>query len=457
MKSTLRMFLSRFFIPLSLLTLSIATFGYARASSPAEPETERMTYLDDGVIKLGVDLNLGGAITYLSKSGTTDNIINDFDWGRQIQMSDYSGPVPYEPNGKLPNKTWALLGWNPIQSGDCYGNRSKVIDWSNDGKELYVRCVPMQWPLNNVPGKCVYECWIRLEGNTAQIRCRLINHRDDHTQYPARFQELPAVYVNGPFDHIITYKGDKPFQHDALSQMPSVFKVQTVDATENWAALVNDENWGLGVFKPGDGRFLCFFAGMPGAGGSKDAPTGYVAPTFNEILDHNITYDYHYTLILGKLSEIRNYVYAHSPKPAPPDYVFAKDRRHWIYANASDLGWPVKGELWVKLTDKDPQMIGPPGIWKASDAPVIRIRAAFRTTESTAQIFWSRYDSPEFSADKSVTFKVVPDGIYRTYEVNLAASPGYRGMITGIRLDPEPNGHPGDYVRVSEISLKPVE
>jgi len=437
-----------------MLSFSIIPFGCAKASSPSKPEGERMTYLDNGVIKLGVDLNLGGAITYLSKSGTTDNIINDFDWGRQIQMSDYSGPIPYEPNGKLPNKTWAGLGWNPIQSGDCYGNRSKVIDWSNDGKEIRVKCIPMQWPLDNVPGKCTYECRIRLEGNTAKVRCTLINHRDDHTQYPGRFQELPAVYVNAPFDHIITYMGDKPFQHDALTQMPSVFKVQGFDATENWAALVNNENWGLGVFKPGDGRFICFFFGKPGVGGSKDSPTGYVAPTFNEILDHNITYEYHYTLILGKLNEIRRYVYAHSRKPSPPDYLFAKDRQHWVYANATDNGWPIKGELWVKLTQNHPQMIGPDGFWKAIDAPVIRIRAAFRTTEPTAQIFWTRFDSPNFSEDKSVTFKVIPDGIYRTYKVNLSDSAGYRGVITGIRLDPEPTGHPGDYVRVKEISLK---
>lgn len=86
-----------------------------------------MSYLDDGQIRLGVDLNLGGAVTYLSKSGSELNLINSWDWGRQVQMSYYSGPVPFRPRGKEPAPQWKGLGWNPVQAGDHFGNSSKTV------------------------------------------------------------------------------------------------------------------------------------------------------------------------------------------------------------------------------------------------------------------------------------------------------------------------------------------
>src|SRR5947209_3331249 len=80
----------------------------------------KMTYLDNGVIRLGVDLNLGGAITHLGRSGTGENLVNSLDFGRQVQMSYYSGPVPFRVPGKEPKKEWDFIGWNPIQVGDAF-------------------------------------------------------------------------------------------------------------------------------------------------------------------------------------------------------------------------------------------------------------------------------------------------------------------------------------------------
>ena len=106
----------------------------------------KMNYLDNGVIRLGVDLNMGGAITYLSRSGTEQNLVNSFDCGRQIQMSYYSGPVPFAIAGKQPKPEWSFIGWNPIQVGDAFGNSSKLLEHSNDSKQIYVKCIPLHWP-----------------------------------------------------------------------------------------------------------------------------------------------------------------------------------------------------------------------------------------------------------------------------------------------------------------------
>src|SRR6478672_11735591 len=76
-----------------------------------------LSWLDNGTIRLGVDLDLGGAITWLSKSGDSLNIINTHDWGREVQMSFYSGPIPFVAGDKRPAAAWAGLGWNPVQAG----------------------------------------------------------------------------------------------------------------------------------------------------------------------------------------------------------------------------------------------------------------------------------------------------------------------------------------------------
>lgn len=431
-----------FMLPLAMLALT---------NAPQEPKT--MSYLDNGAIRVGIDLTIGGAITWVSKSGSDVNLINSADWGRQIQMSHYSGPNPFKPNGKQPQKVWEGLGWNPIQSGDCFGNRSKVLDHRNDGKELYVKCIPMQWPLNNEPGECTFECWIKLKGNTALVRSRMVNNRSDKTQYGGRGQELPAIYTNGPWYRLMTYDGAEPFTNGKLREFAPQFPWVGWQATENWAALVDESNNGIGIYEPGVYHMIGGFAGKPGKGGPKDGPTGYIAPLHDEILDWNIDTDYRYTLIVGSLDEIRKMVYDLAPKPTPPSYVFEEDRQHWHYANATDTGWPIRGELTVKLDGSDPQLIGPFGFWLAKDAPKLTIRAAYQGVSGKAVLFWSRADAEGFDEKRSVEFDVEADGQYHTYVLNLATSPEYRGAITRLRLDPSPGGKPGASIRVKSIGF----
>ncbi|MFA7003533.1 MAG: hypothetical protein WC429_05800 [Verrucomicrobiia bacterium] len=435
-----------------ILAAVIWLAGLCATSFAAE---SRMSYLDNGVIRIGVDLNLGGAITWLSASGSgATNLVNSFDWGRQIQMSHYSGPVPYAPNGKQPNAAWTGIGWNPIQSGDCYGNRSHIVEHRNDGQELYVKCVPMHWPLNNEPGECTFECWLRLAGPVVQARCRFVNQRADTAQYAGRGQELPAIYTNGPWWRLMTYAGDRPFTGGPLTQIPAKMPWTHWQATENWAALVNDAGWGVGIWAPDVFQFSGGFAGKPGAGGPKDNPTGYIAPVLMEIIDHNITYQFRYELILGPVGDIRRYVSKQVAKPSPPRWQFERDRQHWHFVNATDTGWPIRGELKILVERNDPQLIGPAAFWLAVDAPKLFIEAACHTRHTMAQVFWSRQDAPGFAADRSLTFPIIGDDAYHRYEVTLSAAPEYRGAITRLRFDPIPVGSPGEYIRVKSISLR---
>jgi hypothetical protein len=416
-----------------------------------------MRYIDNAQIRLGVDLSRGGAITYLAREGGP-NMVNDYDLGRQIQMSYYAGPVPFTPNGKQPSPAWRGLGWNPIQSGDCFGHASKTLHFESHGDRLYLKCIPMQWPLDNEPGECTFESWIRLDGNAVRVRNFLVNHRADRTQYPARTQELPAVYTNGPWYRLVTYVGNRPFTGAATSDMPVTFPWTSWQSTENWTALLDAHGDGVGVYEPGVQTFSGGFAGQPGAGGPKDGPTGYIAPNLEEILDWNVQYDDSYVLILGHVDAIRSWVYAHRQADAmsAPVYDFGHDRQHWYPMNAVDAGWPIRGGVRVKMEHDDPQMIGPAGLWSAANAPKLYIRGALRSAgggPQMAQVFWSRFDAPGFSQACSVTFPMIGDGRERTYDLDLAQSPAYHGEITRLRFDPEPAGHPGDEIVVRSIRL----
>lgn len=446
-------------IAVRLLVLGVwAILGASALAESGGEHKPKMSYIDNGIVKLGVDLNLGGAITYLSRSGTNSelNIINSHDWGRQVQLSYYSGPVPFQPKGANMAKQWAGLGWNPIQSGDFFGNTSKVLQHTNEGHWLYVKCVPMQWPLENIPGECECEVWLILEGPVVKARCRLTNHRSDPKQYSARNQELPAVYVNGPFYHLLTYRGEKPFTGDAICTIkkgpdePGFWSHWT--ATENWAAQINDEGWGLGVWNPDSYEFDGGFYGTPGSGGPSDNPTGYVGPLRTEIIDSNIVYEYRYQLIVGTLDEIRGYVYKHTIRPKALSFNFESDRRGWYYFDATDTGSPIKGELDILAEGRDPQVISPVVFVKAEDAPKLKFEAAFETGTTKANIYWRTLDKP-FGDTQSLPIEVWPDGKFHTMEVDLSASPAYTGSIIQVRIDPLPIGHKGARFRLKSVTL----
>lgn len=439
-------------LPITISAGGAATQDEIRIAAqlgPAAPDNVLM--LDNGNIRLGADRQLGGAITVLS-SGNGPNLINSFDLGREIQQSYYSGPMPY---GK-PHPAWPNWPWNPISAGDVYNNRSETPAYFNDGQRIYVQTIPKQWALNNVACECTFETWIQLEDNAAHVHAKLRNRRPDQTLYPARDQELPAVYTNGTHFRLFTYDGSAPFTGAPLREIKNAGPPWAYwQATENWAALVDAADTGVGVFHPGAYRFVGGFAGTPGSGGPGNSPTGYIAPIQVDLLDFNITYDYRYDLILGSLTDIRSYVYAHRPDTRP-EYVFASDRQHWRMVNASDGGFPMKGAWHVNTDQVDPYLIGPGALWNADDVPKLYVRAAHHTKLKSAQIFWS-IPGEGFSPARVATFPVLTDGAFHTYEVDLSNVAGYSGQITGIRFDPVDQGTSGEYVEIQYVSYRKLE
>jgi hypothetical protein len=407
-----------------------------------------LSYLDNGVITIGVDDTKGGTITYLIDNSDGRDIVNEWDPGREIQQSYYSGPMDYDPYDNV-HPAWDPWPWNPIGCGDVYYNTSTVEELTNDGDTLYVRSVPKQWALNNVDGECTFEKWITLEDNVAVLRCRLSNSRSDTTFYAARDQELPAVYTNTAFRYLYSYTGDAPFTGDTISYVPNPsgnappwasFRI-----SENWAALVDGNDWGLGVYHPGVYRCNGGFCDTPVSA----ADCGHISPVQKEHIDHNVIYEYRVYLIVDDLDGIRNWVYQHHDDPLP-DYDFSSDRQGWYVLNTDDAGFPWPGYWRVNLDAADPCLVGPWGLWDAADAPTIYIHARYDVTSaSPARVFFS-----PFGPDDTVTFDIIADGQYHTYAVDLTSNPNYSGMIERIRFDPVANGSPGDVVEIASISAQ---
>ncbi|QHI68397.1 hypothetical protein [Tichowtungia aerotolerans] len=470
------------------------TFVFALGLEAAENSgfdfgKDPMRYLENDRLKIGINLSAGGAVTYLEdKACDSGNMINSFDWGRQIQQSYYSGPIPFiGPNGEEPVKNWAGLGWNPIQAGSAGGIPSKVIAFKKGKNFMRVRCIPMQWPHINLPGDCEFEATYRLhENNVVLMESRIINARSDHTQYPARNQEMPALYTNGEWYRLVTYLGDAPFTGAPVTTVVGKddgkgWPWSKFYAPEHWTALLNEENFGVGLYQPDTARMLGGFAGggsRKGFGGMKDVQTGYIAPVADRVLDHNIDWTYRTYIIVGSLDEIRGF--AQKQPRTSLVWTFDDSRQGWSYRHASDSGWPVRDGLNISFKKKPRGlMISDEIFWQAEAAAVLELEAAFGGSTNAAVFYaeavvqpfgpedtidfllWVESDVKDAVEKKQeqfppakpahIPFQVTADGEMRTYRVSLADNPEYKGAMKQLRIVfPVVDGT----VRVRRISLK---
>lgn len=477
------------------LSLIFLTFGiclYANEPSDAKIAVlpgdsiydygqDPMRYIENDRIKVGLDLSLGGAVTYVEdKTNKSGNMINSHDWGRQIQLSYYSGPTPFiGPNGEKPSPNWAGLGWNPIQSGDYGQYRSQVLKFEQkDSSEIFLQTRPMLWPHTGVPAECLFEYRYTLTDNGFVLEATIVNNRSDKTQYTGRSQETPALYTNAPWYKLVSYLGDKPFENEPITVL-----VDKNDGKgwpwvgyytpENWSALVNEDNYGIGVYQPFSAEASSgFHGGDEPKGkdlGTKSVATGYIAPREVTILDWNLKRTYKATFIVGSVNEIRETVYklAQKDHALTPNWIFDVDRQNWSYVNATDEGYPISESLKINLNANEQAVAKSPLVfWKASDASTFKIDAAFKPHEinnktddvvtvrltpvspadSVDYLQWSEgnKNKEQERVEKEKKFpRLAPvcvdapikfDGVRRTIVVDLSSVEGYKGAMKSVEI-----------------------
>jgi hypothetical protein len=422
-----------------VITLPDGTTVVAPTPAPVAPA--RQIFADNGVIRLAIDLGMGGAITHLSEKGGP-NMVNNHDLGRQIQTALYAGPTVYKPHGKEPPASSYNNGWNPNQAGNSVGQTSAVLAWQQpDASHLYVKTRPMFWAYADEVADCVYETWIELIGNTANVRVRVTIQRSDTTQYYPRTQEAPGIYLNAPWSVMHTYDGTQPFSNAPVRA--KVFKDQeaeTIYATENWVALLNDAGRGLGLWQENKYRYGASFFGTSRNGGELDNNTSNISGSDFAHLEHNAVWEYEYSLVVGSLADIRLFAYQKPRPPAVPNYRFVSDRQGWYSTSERDQGYPVRGELSILFGgfDKD-RAFSPLAFWRAGDMPKLYIQAAFTSKAPTVQLVFRKPGDVDFLPipERLVEFPIIGDGQYRTYEVKMqGTSSGWQGDIQQIGIKP---------------------
>ena len=109
-------------------------------------------------------------------------------------------------------QTWS---YNPVQGGDQYANRSKLVDCSVSSNRLWVKCQPMDWAQNNRITPSYMENTYLLEEDCIRVDNRFIDF-SGYRHRPAH-QELPAFYVLSYLDQFTFYDGARPWTGDALA------------------------------------------------------------------------------------------------------------------------------------------------------------------------------------------------------------------------------------------------
>ena len=449
--------------PLRLVLIPMLSFAVAAAAGDAKPEarfniqSDQISFIDNGEIKVGVNRDLGGAITWLSTPGH-DNLINNSDWGRQIQLSFYSGPQPFEPEGKKNHEHWKNWAWNPIQSGDVFGHRAKVVELTNTGTSIHLASIPMQWALDDVPGDCRFEADLKLEGPMLRVHYRLINQRTDHTWYAAHNQELPAVYLVSALDRLMAYTGDQPFTGGELTRIikppQQTFPWARFITTEGWVAAVGDDDWGLGVCNPTVYTYLGGTNTPKKTWASDAGPTMYISPVSTDALDHNIVFDFDMIIRAGKLTSLREYFCGMMAKRSPPVWTFAKDRQHWVPRGCVDAGWPIQDGLKLTLTKgKQASIEGPVHPYPAASATKLRITGTWSGLAGNGHISWKKQGGNPTPKPNSIPFPIPATGNETSIEVDLGSAPGYDGLITQLTLWPADQPNAEGHVTVKSIEL----
>jgi hypothetical protein len=270
-------------LPVAWLLLLVA------AGAPTAKDD--FVFIENDEVRLGVKRSSGAAIGHFSPVESRRNLLNHFDHGRLVQQSYYG-----DEDGSLWNKQpWR---WNPVQGGDWRGTAATVLELKGEKTTLYAKTRPRHWASGADLPDVTMEQWISLDGPTARVRYRMTYAGQKH--HKPRHQELPAVFVQPDLATLVLYDGREPWTGKDLSRSKPGWPNESRKMTENWAAYVDDKDFGLGAYVPIADELTCYrYKG----GGNSDC--SYFAPVKTFAITPGLVFEYDVYLTIGRPDQIR--------------------------------------------------------------------------------------------------------------------------------------------------------
>jgi hypothetical protein len=268
---------------------------------------EDLLTIDNGSVKVGIDREKGGAITWLSSLGYPRNMVNIADPGRLIQQSYYAGRS-LDRTSEGQSKAWSPWSWNPIQGGGVgasggEGTWSRVIRFEKKANALYSETVPKLWDMPDEEADAVMRQWTTLEpmmSGVVCVQCEIQTMRSEGDRWGETRrspQEVPACYFTRNFKAVRSYLGRGKWRTEHQPPGPPWGRA---NPPRKAMGLFAASGQGVAVFSPTSGASWNF--GPHGRGLSddpSDGPCMHVAPIDHVMLGHKSTFRYRYWLIVG--------------------------------------------------------------------------------------------------------------------------------------------------------------
>lgn len=264
-------------------------------------------FLENGTVKVGIDNEKGGSITWLSWVDYASNMVNISDPGRLVQQSYYAGKI-LDRRSDGQHESWSPWSWNPIQGGGV-GSWARVREFKKiAATTLYAETIPKLWDMPDEEAQAAMRQWTSIEPampNVIVVSCEFESQRANNDRWgPAvsRPQELPACYFTRNFRDIRSYLGQNKWIKESIPPGPPWGKA---NPPRKSMAFFEDRGQGVAVFSPCSTQAWNF---GPHAGGNSQEPTAgpcmHVAPIDVVKLGPKSIYRFRYWLVVGDQNKI---------------------------------------------------------------------------------------------------------------------------------------------------------